>query len=264
MAQPIDLADPDRALIAGNWKMNLLQAEAVALATAVAAWSAPVAAAGVDLLLCPPAPFLAGAIGAVAGGAVAVGGQDCHAKASGAHTGDVAAPMLASLGCRAVIVGHSERRRDHRETDPLVRAKVEAAIAAGLVAVLCVGETLEERDAGQTAQVVTRQLRAALVEAATDANLVVAYEPIWAIGTGRTPAPGDVVAAHAALRSILAARAPTSRARILYGGSVTAQNARALLALPEVAGALVGGASLKGAEFRAIAEAAAALRRQPA
>jgi triosephosphate isomerase len=192
---------------------------------------------------------------ALLGSAIALGGQDCHAEPKGAHTGDIAAEMLADLGCEYVIVGHSERRQNHAESDALVQAKARAAQRAGLAAIVCVGETRAEREAGRAEQVVTAQLAASLPAACTPANTVIAYEPVWAIGTGLTPTGADVVAMHAAIRAALGARLgqAAGAARLLYGGSVKASNAGELLALANVDGALVGGASLTAAEFWPIA-----------
>ncbi len=243
-------ASTRRPLIAGNWKMNGRRADGLALARAIAA--APPGRA--ELLVCPPATLLAPVGEALAASAVALGGQDCHAEAAGAHTGDIAAEMLADLGCRYAIVGHSERRADHGEDDATVRAKAAAAIRAGLTAIVCVGETLAERDAGRAEAVVAASLRASLPESAAPETLVVAYEPVWAIGTGRTPSVADVAAMHTALRAALGARGPATR--ILYGGSVKPDNAATLLAPEDVDGALIGGASLAAADFLAIAGAA--------
>ena len=207
-----------------------------------------------DLLVCPPAPLLIPVGEALSGSPIALGGQDCHADQDGAHTGDVSAAMLADAGCRFVIVGHSERRTDHGETAALVRAKAAAAHGAGLVAVICVGETLAERDRGAAQAVVERQVDGSLPDGCDAGNTVIAYEPVWAIGTGRTPAPDDVAAMHGHLRRILAGRLSDAiQLRLLYGGSVKPDNARILLAVPDVDGALVGGASLKAADFWGIA-----------
>jgi triosephosphate isomerase len=238
-------------LIAGNWKMNGLSADGSALARAIRA-----GAGGIDaeLLVCPPATLLATIGEALAGSAIVLGGQDCHADRPGAHTGDIAAMMLADLGCRYVILGHSERRADHGETDDLVRAKAATALAAGLVAIVCLGETEAERDRGEALSMVARQLAGSLPEKASAANTVVAYEPVWAIGTGRTPSNADIVAVHGHLRRELAARSSDAAGiRLLYGGSVKPANAREILALSDVDGALVGGASLKADDFLAIA-----------
>jgi triosephosphate isomerase len=243
-----------RPLIAGNWKMHGLAAEGLALGRAVAA-GAPGAA---ELVVCPPATLVAALATALAGTAVAVGGQDCHAAAKGAHTGDIAAAMLADAGARFVILGHSERRGAYRETDPTVRAKAEAAIAAGLTPIVCVGEPEDDRLLGRAEEVVAAQLSGSLPEGFAGAGGVVAYEPVWAIGTGRTPTEADIAAMHAMIRARLAERFAAAGAglRILYGGSVKASNAAAILALPNVDGALVGGASLAAEDFLAIAAAA--------
>ena len=244
-----------RRLIAGNWKMNGLRAEATALASALRD-AGPVGAC--DLLACPPATVLAMVAEVLGGSRVAVGGQDCHAAASGAHTGDVSAPMLRDLGASAVILGHSERRQDHGETDELVRRKAVAAADAGLMPVVCVGETERQRLDGEAGDVVGAQVVGSLPPGFAGA---VAYEPIWAIGTGRTPEEADVAEMHGAVRRVLLAHlGPAGAAvRILYGGSVKPGNAAGLLALPEVGGALIGGASLVAADFLAIARAAGAL-----
>jgi triosephosphate isomerase (TIM) len=240
---------PPRTLIAGNWKMNGLRAS-LAEVEAVAA-SAP--RPGPEVLICPPATLVAAAFAAAAG-RIAIGGQDCHAKPSGAFTGDIAAPMLKDAGAAYVIAGHSERRALHAEDDATVRAKAVAAVEAGLTAIVCVGETLAERDAGRAEAVVTGQLTGSLPEGATPETIVVAYEPVWAIGTGRTASEDDIAAMHAAIRAGLAARFGGAGAsfRILYGGSVNPKNAAAILKVANVNGALVGGASLKAADFLAI------------
>jgi triosephosphate isomerase len=240
-----------RQLIAGNWKMNGLSAASADLAEAIVAGAGSVAC---DLLICPPFTQLAAVAQQLRGTPVALGAQDCHAAASGAHTGDISAVMLADLGCTAVILGHSERRQNHYETDAAVHAKVLAAQHAGLMPIVCVGETEAERDAGQHLAIVGAQVAASLPEKFAG---VIAYEPIWAIGTGRTPTGADVEAMHRHIRAALSARLGPAGAetRILYGGSVKPDNAAALLAVPEVGGALVGGASLNAAHFLAIAEA---------
>jgi triosephosphate isomerase len=243
-----------RPLIAGNWKMHGSMAEAAALAGAVREGAAGLPA---DLLVCPTFLHVAGVAAAVAGSVVAVGAQDCHAAAKGAHTGDVSAPMLRDAGATHVILGHSERRADHGETDAQVRAKVVAAAAAGLVPVVCVGETEAERLAGEAEAVVERQLAESLPDGFAG---VVAYEPVWAIGTGRTPTEADIAAIHGTIRGRLAARfgAVGQGMRILYGGSMKPGNAKSILALENVDGGLVGGASLVAADFLAIARAAGA------
>jgi triosephosphate isomerase len=238
-----------RKLIAGNWKMHGGRATARDLAQGVREGAAGLAA---ELLVCPPFPHL-GLLGEIE--PVALGAQDCHAASQGAHTGDVSAAMLRDLGCRYVILGHSERRADHGETDAVVRAKVTAAMAAGLRPIACVGETLAQRDAGAAEAVVRAQLAGSLPDGFAEAGGVVAYEPVWAIGTGRTPTEADVAAVHAAMRAALGPGGGS--VRLLYGGSVKPTNAAAILALPEVDGALVGGASLNAADFLAIARAAA-------
>ncbi len=241
-----------RPLIAGNWKMHGTLREAVALAEGLQAGAA---GARAELLVCPPFPHLVPVSGALGGGGVALGGQDCHAAAKGAHTGDVAAAMLLDIGATYVILGHSERRADHGETDAVVRAKAEAALAASLIPIVCVGESEAQRLAGEAEAVVTRQLDGSLPEGFAQAGGVVAYEPVWAIGTGRTPTEAEIAAIHAAIRANLEKRFGTAGGglRILYGGSVKPGNAKGILALPHVDGALVGGASLVAADFLAIA-----------
>ena len=244
-----------RPLIAGNWKMNGLAASGAELQAIIAA-SAPLAAK-VDLLICPPATLIAAFSARARGSVVAVGGQDCHPAASGAHTGDISAEMLKDAGAWFVIVGHSERRADHGELDSIVNAKAQAAWRAGLTAIVCVGETRAERDGGKTLDVVGRQLAASVPDGATAENLVVAYEPVWAIGTGLTPTVKDVEQVHGFIREKLKARFPVDGGaiRILYGGSVKPSNAAELLSVANVNGALIGGASLKAADFLAIARA---------
>ncbi|MEZ5764795.1 MAG: triose-phosphate isomerase [Xanthobacteraceae bacterium] len=244
-----------RPLIAGNWKMNGLKASGAELQAIIAA-SAPVARKA-DLLICPPATLVQAFATRARGSAVAIGGQDCHAAESGAHTGDVSAEMLKDAGAWFVIVGHSERRADHGEQDSDVKAKVLAAWRAGLTAIACVGETQAERDAGKTLDVVGRQLAGSLPDGATAKTLVIAYEPVWAIGTGLTPTVSDVEQVHGFIRETLKKRFGEEGAvmRILYGGSVKPSNAAELLAVPNVNGALIGGASLKAADFLAIASA---------
>ena len=247
-----------RPLIAGNWKMNGLGADALALATGVAAKRKAEPGVPADLLICPPFTLIADVAKAVAGSGVAVGGQDCHAKVSGAHTGDIAAAMLKDAGAGYVIVGHSERRADHGETDAVVKAKAAAAHAAGLVAIICIGETLAQRDAGQTLDVNRSQLLGSLPDGADAANTVIAYEPVWAIGTGRVATPEQAQEVHALIRAELTTRlgaAVSAKLRILYGGSMKPDNAKILLALPDVDGGLIGGASLKVDDFWACAKA---------
>jgi len=244
-----------RPLVAGNWKMNGLAASETELAKIIA--GAGALSGKADLMVCPPATLIARFAAAARGSAVAIGGQDCHAKASGAHTGDVAAEMLADAGASAVIVGHSERRSDHDETDELVRAKAEAAWRAKLVAIVCVGETRAQREAGETLKVVGLQLDGSLPDGAIAETLVVAYEPVWAIGTGLTPTADDVAVVHAFIRERLVGRFGPAGGdmRILYGGSVKPANAAELMSVPHVNGALVGGASLKAEDFLGIAAA---------
>ena len=239
-----------RRLIAGNWKMNGLRADGLALARGLAeraAASPPEA----ELLVCPPATLIAPVAEALRGGPVAPGGQNCHTEPSGAHTGDVSAEMLADLGCRYVIVGHSERRANHGESDILVRRKAEAALRAGLVPIVCVGETETERMRGEASAIVERQLGGSLPKGAGPDRVAIAYEPVWAIGTGRTATTADVAEIHGHIRALLGVEGAAMR--ILYGGSVKAANAAELLGLADVDGALVGGASLKAEEFWAIA-----------
>ncbi len=241
-----------RQLIAGNWKMHGLAADAVALAKGVAAGSQGL---GCDVLVCPPSVHVAAVAQAVAGSPVAAGGQDCHPEKQGAHTGDVSAPMLRDIGATWVILGHSERRQNHAETDALVRAKTLAAVAAGLTPIVCVGETEDQRTSGRETEVVGGQLTGSLPENFAG---VVAYEPVWAIGTGKTATEDDVAAMHGFIRQQLVRQfGPAGNGiLILYGGSVRPANAASLLAVPNVGGALVGGASLKADDFLAIARAA--------
>ena len=213
----------------------------------------------IDLLICPPFTLIEEFAATAKGSKVTIGAQDCHPKPSGAHTGDISAEMLADAGAKAVIVGHSERRADHGEDDALVRAKAEAAFRARLVAILCVGETRAEREAKQTLAVVSRQLSGSVPERAVAERLVIAYEPVWAIGSGLTPTTEDVAEVHGFIREALSARfgaAMGSATRILYGGSVKPDNAATLLKTKDVDGALVGGASLKAGDFLTIARAA--------
>lgn len=243
-----------RPLIAGNWKMNGLAASAIEFDAMVA--GAATVTAKADLLVCPPATLLASFAAKTASG-LALGAQDCHAKASGAHTGDLSAEMLADAGATAIIVGHSERRADHAETDATVRAKAEAAWRAGVTAIICVGETQGEREGGRALDIVGGQLDGSLPDGATASNTVIAYEPVWAIGTGRTPTTADVAEMHAFIRARLAQRLrqDAEAIRILYGGSVKPSNAAELMAVANVNGALVGGASLKAVDFLRIAAA---------
>ena len=243
-----------RPLVAGNWKMNGSRA-ALAEITAMAKACDEGLNAKADLLICPPATLIFAAAEAVRGSHVLIGGQDCHVKASGAHTGDLAAEMLAEAGASYCIVGHSERRADHRESDAMVRAKAEAAWRAGLCAIVCIGETEAERRALETISVVGRQLAGSVPKEGLPSNLVIAYEPVWAIGSGLTPLPADVAEVHGFIRETLTGMLGSAGegVRILYGGSVKPGNAAELMAVPEVDGALVGGASLTATEFMAIA-----------
>jgi triosephosphate isomerase len=242
-----------RPLVAGNWKMNGLKASAAELGRIMQGgaelWRK------VDLMICPPATLLVTHAVVALGSKLQIGAQDCHAEPSGAFTGDISAEMIADAGATAVIVGHSERRTLHHETDAQVRAKVQAAWRAGLTAIVCIGETKAEREAGKTLDVLGIQLDGSLPPSgATGESLVVAYEPVWAIGTGLTPTAGDVAEAHRFIRERLNKRYATtgSQIRILYGGSVKPANAKELLTLPNVNGALVGGASLKAEDFLGI------------
>jgi triosephosphate isomerase len=249
------MSDAIRPLIAGNWKMNGLKSSQAEFEAMLA--GAPEVAAKADLLVCPPATLIAAFTEQASGSkTLAVGAQDCHPKPSGAHTGDISAEMLADAGATAIIVGHSERRADHGETDVLVRQKAEAVWRAGLAAIVCIGETRHQRDAGQALDICHGQLNLSLPDGARSDNLVVAYEPVWAIGTGLTPTVGDVEQIHRFIREFLMARFSSEGAgiRILYGGSVKPSNARELMAVANVNGALVGGASLKAADFLAIAK----------
>jgi triosephosphate isomerase len=239
-----------KPLAAGNWKMNGVTASLEELRAIVAG----AASAAAEVAICPPATLISAAAMVASGSAVKIGGQDCHAEKSGAHTGDIAAEMIADAGGKMAIVGHSERRADHGETDATVRAKAEAAWRAGLTAILCIGETEAERRGGQTEAVLATQISGSVPDGATADKLVVAYEPVWAIGTGLTPSLDDIRAAHAHIRGRLAARfgGEAEKIRILYGGSVKPSNAQEIMAIDGVDGALVGGASLKAADFLAI------------
>lgn len=244
-------------LIAGNWKMNGLTHsldELTELARLLTTGEAPRAL----VVVCPPATLLAAVAAQGASSGIIAGGQDCHAQASGAHTGDISAGMLADAGAQYVIVGHSERRTDHNETSALVRAKAEAAIGAGLKPIICVGETEAQRDAGEAESVVAEQLAASIPDAAEQHEVIVAYEPVWAIGTGRTPTLEEVGQMHDAIRARLVDRFGLSKGesiRILYGGSLKPQNAREILGVSNVNGGLVGGASLLAKDFYTIISA---------
>jgi triosephosphate isomerase len=245
-----------KKLAAGNWKMNGARASLAEVAALLAAHPAPAC----EMLLCPPATLIAQMADAARGSALLVGAQDCHAKPQGAHTGDISVAMLKDAGATHVILGHSERRTDHGETDELVRAKAEAAVDAGLVAIVCIGETEAEHDAGKTLAVIGSQIDGSIPGGATAANLVVAYEPVWAIGTGRTPTLAEIAEVHSFLRGRLRGLIgdEAEGVRILYGGSVKPSNAGDIFAVPHVDGALVGGASLKAADFGAIVDALSA------
>ena len=242
-----------RKLVAGNWKMN---GSVAALGELDGVAAAAAANPGVDVAICPPATLIAAASAKAAG--FAIGGQDCHSASAGAHTGCISAAMLAEAGATLVIVGHSERRTDNHETSTEVRAKAEAAIAAGLTAIVCVGESEAERLSGEALSAVGTQLDGSVPPVGTGATLVVAYEPVWAIGTGRTPTVADVAEMHAHIRAKLGTLlgAEGAKVRVLYGGSVKPSNAAELMAVPDVDGALVGGASLKAADFAPIIAAA--------
>ena len=245
------MAGAVRALIAGNWKMNGRQDSSAELVKIIAG-AGSVAA---DLLVCPPATLIIGFAGLARGSTVAIGGQDCHAQPAGAFTGDISAEMLKDAGATAVIVGHSERRTYHHETDADVRAKALAARRAGLLAIVCIGETRQEREGGCTLAVVGGQLEGSLPEGGDGRDIVVAYEPVWAIGSGVTPTERDIAEVHEFIRERLRARfgPPGQGIRLLYGGSVKPANAAEIYKIDDVNGALVGGASLKAEEFLAIA-----------
>lgn len=246
-----------RPLVAGNWKMNGLR-ESLEEAQTFYEHLASTEPLPVDAMICPPATLLMAMSGALAGTEILLGGQDCHPEPSGPHTGDVSAEMLADAGASAVIVGHSERRTEHGETDALVQAKAQAAHRAGLTAIICVGETEAERQQGQTLERVAAQLNGSVPEDASAANTVIAYEPVWAIGTGLTPTPADVAEVHGFIRSQLVevcGEAEANAMRLLYGGSVKPDNAQDLMAVDNVNGALVGGASLKADDLFGIISA---------
>jgi triosephosphate isomerase (TIM) len=246
-----------RPLLAGNWKMNGLRA-ALTQIELVAAGFADAPRSSIDMLLCPPATLLLAASAIVKPARISLGGQDCHTEASGAHTGDISAQMLADVGADFVIVGHSERRADHGETDALVRAKALAALAAGLTPIICVGETRTQREAGKAEAIVGAQIEGSVPPGVAPDRIVLAYEPVWAIGTGLTPTPQDVAQIHGFARGRLEAALGAGQSagvRILYGGSVKPCNARELMNVSDVDGALVGGASLLASDFLAIAAA---------
>lgn len=248
------MTEARRPLVAGNWKMNGLSASLAEVESLLQRLKyEPVPHA--DVMVCPPATLLTSVAATLNGREVLLGAQDCHPEPSGAHTGDIAAEMLAEAGAAAVIVGHSERRADHGEDDALVKAKAEAAHRAGMAAIVCIGETAAERRDGKTLDIVGTQLAGSLPEAATALNTIIAYEPVWAIGTGLTPTVGDVEEVHRFIRSELAQRLGQAEAdglRVLYGGSVKPTNAAELMAASDVDGALVGGASLAAKDFYGI------------
>ena len=247
-----------RPLVAGNWKMNGLREEAGQLAAGVAALRRNAGDIACDVVLCPPAHVLVEVAGAIAGSGVALGAQDCAKAAAGAYTGDIAAEMIADCGAAYVIVGHSERRADHGEDDATVFAKTLAVWRAGLSAIICIGETEAERDAGDHLKVVEKQIAGSVPDGARAANTVIAYEPVWAIGTGRTPTNGDIAEVHARMRELLIERfgSEGEGMRLLYGGSMKAENADAIMAVANVDGGLIGGAALKPDTFWPIVEAA--------
>ena len=246
-----------KIMIAGNWKMNGLLEDGVKLAKDVAAEVKKIGRPQCEFLVCPPFTLLYSVKKALRGAKVALGAQDAHFTAKGAHTGDISPEMLKDLGCGYVILGHSERRADHGESNELVAKKAAAAYENGLKTIICIGETEKQRDEGKTIEVCTKQIMGSVPENASAANTVIAYEPVWAIGTGKTPTAKDVEEVHAAVRNVLAkklGKATANKMRILYGGSVKPANAKEFLSLPDVDGALIGGASLKAQDFMAIAK----------
>ena len=243
-----------RKMAAGNWKMNGLSAQLVELDNLGASH----AAATSDIVICPPTTLIAPAVGRTENSPISIGGQDCHSAIKGAHTGDISAPMLADAGAAYVITGHSERRQDHHEGNDAIRAKTQSAWAAGLTAILCVGESKDQRDAAETLDVIAEQLAGSVPDDATADNLVIAYEPIWAIGTGLVPTPEQIGEVHNFIRATLKDRYGdqiSSGVRLLYGGSVNVGNAATIFTIPNVDGALVGGASLKAVDFSQIISA---------
>ncbi|MBE6453249.1 MAG: triose-phosphate isomerase [Alphaproteobacteria bacterium] len=246
-----------KKLIAGNWKMNGLLADGIDLAKNVAGGVKAMGKPQCEFLVCPPFTLLTSVKKALRGAKVALGAQDCHMAEKGAHTGDISPLMLKDLGCSYVILGHSERRADHGETDAIVADKAVAAHKAGLKTVICIGETLEQREAGKAVEICRNQILGSVPADSTAVDTVIAYEPVWAIGTGKVPTTQDVEEVHLAVRKVLAQKLGKSTAgkmRILYGGSVKPSNAKELLSLPDVDGALIGGASLKAEDFLAIAK----------
>ena len=251
------MAQMIRPMVAGNWKMNGSRASLDELALMLTGFT-PALRQKLDLMICPPATLVLAASQRAVGSGIAIGGQDCHANDAGAHTGDLSAGMLFDAGATAVIVGHSERRADHNESDATVRAKAEAARRNALIAIICVGETRADREAGKTLAVVRRQLKGSIPDHMTSRDLVVAYEPVWAIGTGLTPTAADVAEVHAMIRQDLrriVGKEEAEKVRILYGGSVKPSNAKELMSVPNVNGALVGGASLKALDLLGIVAA---------
>jgi triosephosphate isomerase len=251
------MAQMIRPMVAGNWKMNGSRASLDELALMSTGFT-PALRQKLDLMICPPATLVLAASQRAVGTGIAIGGQDCHANDAGAHTGDLSAGMLFDAGATAVIVGHSERRADHNESDATVRAKAEAARRNALIAIICVGETRADREAGKTLAVVRRQLKGSIPDHMTSRDLVVAYEPVWAIGTGLTPTAGDVAEVHAMIRQDLrriVGKEEAEKVRSLYGGSVKPSNAKELMSVPNVNGALVGGASLKALDLLGIVAA---------
>jgi len=251
------MAQMIRPMVAGNWKMNGSRASLDELALMSTGFT-PALRQKLDIMICPPATLVLAASQRAVGTGIAIGGQDCHANDAGAHTGDLSAGMLFDAGATAVIVGHSERRADHNESDATVRAKAEAARRNALIAIICVGETRADREAGKTLAVVRRQLKGSIPDHMTSRDLVVAYEPVWAIGTGLTPTAGDVAEVHAMIRQDLrriVGKEEAEKVRILYGGSVKPSNAKELMSVPNVNGALVGGASLKALDLLGIVAA---------
>ena len=244
-----------KILIAGNWKMNGLLADGTDLAKEVASEVKKLGKPECEFLVCPPFTLLTSVKKALRGSKVALGAQDCHTAEKGAHTGDISPLMLKDIGCTYALVGHSERRSDHNESNELVCKKAQALHDAGLKAVICIGETLQERESGKTIEVCTQQIMGSVPENANANNTVIAYEPVWAIGTGKTPTAAEVQETHAAIRKVVAKKLGKSIAnkiRLLYGGSVKPSNAAELLALEDVDGALIGGASLKASDFMGI------------
>ena len=251
-----------RPLIAGNWKMNCLRSDARALADEIATLRKSQADAAFDMLVCPPFTVIETVGNVVKDSGVFLGAQTCHTATSGAHTGDISPVMLKDAGCSHVIVGHSERRTDHDETDEMVQAQAVAANEQGMIAIICVGETEEERESGKALEVVASQINGSVPSSATATNTVIAYEPVWAIGTGKVATPDDVQEIHADIRKTLAEKLGEEAAngmRILYGGSMKPGNAKELIALEDVDGGLIGGAALKAEDFWAIAQSCPSL-----